>query len=321
VRARIAAVVDLSVIIVTWNCREFAKECLRSIKETVHINFEIILVDNASSDGTVEEVRLAHPDVRVIANQHNLGFAKANNVGIAASCGNYLALINPDVVVLPNCIDAAVTVLDGDPSIGLLGPMMLDRNGNVQRSGMRLPTLWNVLCDALVLHTVFGRSPLFGGQLMRDFDWTTRRDIEVLNGWLWIVRRDTVSQVGQLDEGFFMYGEDVDWCRRIREHGWRVLFEPSTAAIHFGGGSSANAPVRFFLELQRANLRYWRKYFGLFSRSLYRAILVIHHLLRMVAYGALAVVNSSVDARHKSYCSAKCVLLLFVGSLRAEEAT
>ena len=269
----------------------------------------------------MDAVREKYPEVRIIASQRNLGFAKANNIGIRASSGKYLALINPDVIVLPGCMEAALSALASDDTIGLVGPMMLAPDGSTSRSGMRLPTLWNALCDALVLHRAFGSSPLFGGQLMHDFDWATRRDVEVLNGWFWLMRGETVAQVGSLDEDFFMYGEDVDWCKRFRDDGWRVVFEPAAVAIHFGGGSSANAPVRFFIELQRSNLTYWDKHSGRLSRTVYRAILVTHHLLRAVAYGAkAAALRSSTDARYKCFLSAKCLTWLLVGTRRDEDA-
>ena len=216
---------------------------------------EIIVVDNASTDGTVDMLEQHFPEVRVIRSQENLGFAKANNVGIRTSRGRYLALINPDVKLLSGCLERALAAIEAEPSIGVLGPAMIGRDGAIHRSGMRFPTLWNCVCDALMLHRLFGRRPIFGGQSMADFDWSSPRDVEVLNGWFWLIRRNALSEVGLLDEQFFMYGEDMDWCKRFYDGGWRIVFAPDAAAIHYGGGSAEQAPTRFYLEMQKANLQ------------------------------------------------------------------
>jgi GT2 family glycosyltransferase len=156
---------------------------------------------------------------------------------------------------------------------------------------MRFPTLWNCLCDALRLYKLFAKRPHFGGQLMADFDWDMPRDLEVLNGWFWLVRREAIEEVGLLDERFFMYGEDVDWCRRFWNAGWRVRFDPGVEAVHYGGGSSEQSPLRFYLEMQRAKLQYWRKHNGVRSVRLYAGVLALHHLLRVAAHAGCYLVR------------------------------
>jgi GT2 family glycosyltransferase len=309
-------------VIVTWNCRDLAVECLRSIYESVNVTFEVIVVDNASADGTVDVLAVAFPDVTIIRNERNLGFARGNNLGIQRANGCYLALVNPDVVILDGCIARALETLQNDPSIGVVGPAMLDTQGMVHRSGMRTPGLWNAVCDALVLHHVFGPRPFVGGQMMTDFDWTHRRDVEVLNGWFWLVHRDAVNHVGPLDDRFFMYGEDVDWCERFRRAGWRLVFEPTARAVHHGGGSSRQAPLRFYLELEVANHQYWAKYHRLPKRVAYSAIRAVHHAIRLICYGCVAALAPSnhdvlLKARRHAACLGRMATIFTTAATRA----
>jgi len=274
----------VSVITVAWNGRRYVEECLQSLAENVDIPAEYIVVDNASTDGTPELVEHAFPKFRVVRNTENMGFAKANNIGIRLSRGEYVCLVNSDVVVPPGCIRALCEYLEANPNVGVVGPKMIGPDNKVHRSSMQLPTLCNALCRALALDRIAFLSNLLGGQIMSHFSHERTCEVEVLNGWFWVLRRTAINDVGLLDERFFMYGEDLDWCRRFREVGWRLVFYGGAQALHYGGGSSRIAPFRFYLELHRANLQYWRKHNGPWATGLYGAILVVHHLLRMVGH-------------------------------------
>lgn len=306
---------ELSVVIATWNCKKYVEECLHSFRQHVRISSEVIVVDNASTDGTAEMIAQQFPEVRLIRSADNVGFARANNIGILASNSRYLALINPDVKLLAGCVERALAAIEAEPSVGMLGPGMIGRDGSVHRSGMRFPTLWNLLCDALALHRVFGRRPIFGGHLMADFNWDSSRDVDVLSGWFWLIRRDALREVGLLDEQFFMYGEDLDWCKRFRDAGWRVVFEPKAAAIHYGGGSSEQAPIRFCLEMQRSNQQYWNKHHPRITRPLYVAIVSLHSLVRLVRYWCRQALRANdVDTRYKVRLYAECLRHLLLGT-------
>jgi GT2 family glycosyltransferase len=285
---------EISVVIVTWNCRQMLKDCLQSLRDQLPAKSgEIIVVDNASSDGTADLVRREFPEVKLFENHSNLGFAKGNNVGLQASRGKYVCLINPDVVVAGNCLSSMIDYMDRRPGIGMLGPQIIGLDGLVQRSCMREPTLWNQFCRALALDTLVKRSHLFGGYLMHDFSHSETRDVEIINGCFWMVRQEALQQVGLLDSNFWMYGEDLDWCRRFRTAGWRVVFFPAAQAVHCGGGSSRNAPLSCYIQMQRSDLRYWRKYHGLLSTFCYLALLYCHHLSRSVALGFLYIARRS----------------------------
>jgi GT2 family glycosyltransferase len=182
------------------------------------------------------------------------------------------------------------------PTIGLLGPGMLRTDGRLHRSGMRFPTLWNLFLRSLFLDSIFKRVRGFGGFLMKDFHFDRTRDMEVLNGWLWMARREALDQVGPLDDRFFMYAEDVDWCKRFHLAGWRVVFYPEAKALHYGGASSKNAPSRFNVEMQRANLKYWKKYHGRISLFLYLLIGFFGYTIRAAVWAIIYLTKRSSRA-------------------------
>lgn len=302
----------ISFVIVSWNAKEYLTECLQSIRDNCHVPAEIIVVDNASHDGTPERVRQDFPECRLVETGANLGFAKGNNIGIALATGRYLLLVNSDVKVLPGCVETLVKLMETNPSVGLAGPQMLRADGSVDRSTMRFPTLWNSLCRALALDSVFRRSRLLAGYLMGDFDHRQSRDVEILNGWFWVVRREALQQVGALDDRFFMYGEDMDWCYRFSKAGWRNFFCAESAAVHYGGASSALAPARFYVEKQRANLQYWKKHHGRVAAFAYLCTVLLNELLRTAGYTVAYLSRKSIreKAAAKVRRSVLCIACL-----------
>lgn len=274
--------IELSIVIVSWNAKEFLCKCIDSIFTNCdRFNFEVIVVDNASHDGSVEMVQKKFPMVTVICNDRNLGFAKANNVGIRLSQGNYICLINSDVEVLSNCFDLMVDYIKKNSDVGMLGPMMLNSDGTLQRSCRGYSTLWNLFCRALALDLCFPNAKLFGGRLMTYWDHNDTQEVEVINGCFWMVGKEALSEVGLLDEKFFIYAEDVDWCKRFNDAGWKVVYYPIAKAIHYGGASSNNAPIQFYLEMYRANLQYWKKHHNFFAQAAYLVITLLHHIVRI----------------------------------------
>lgn len=278
----------LSIVIVTWNGKRFALECLQSLfAQPLNFPAEIIVVDNASSDGTQEAIRTQFPDVRLIENDQNVGFARANNIGMAESHGQYVCLVNSDVVIPPNCLETMLAYLQANPDIGVLGPKMLSPDGTIGYSVMGLPTVWNTLCCALGLHAAFPRCAFFDGLMLSGYPYNAVDDVEVLTGWFWMIPRAALQQVGGLDEQFFMYGEDIDWCHRFLKAGWRVVFFSGAEALHYGAASSAKAPTRFYVEMRRANLQYFSKHAGRFRTFGYRLAIWAHELTRIVGYSVV----------------------------------
>ncbi|HRT58989.1 MAG TPA: glycosyltransferase family 2 protein [Candidatus Paceibacterota bacterium] len=277
--------VRVSVVIVSWNAKAFLARCLASLTERAcAYPMEVIVVDNASQDGSPEMVERDFPQVRLIRTGSNLGFARGNNRGIRESRGKYLCLINSDVEVRPDCITRLVDYCEAHPDVGMVGPRILGGDGKLQRSCRGFPTVWNMLCRALALDAMFPRSSWFGGYLLPYWNHDSEREVDILSGCFWMVRRAALETVGLLDESFFMYGEDMDWCKRFWAGGWRLVFVPDAVAVHYGGASSASAPVRFFIEKQRADLQYWRKHHSWAARQCYFAVACVHHALRVLGY-------------------------------------
>jgi GT2 family glycosyltransferase len=310
----------VSVVIVSWNARDYLRHCLESLTPKVcRCPMEIIVVDNASTDGSKEEVTRQFPHVRLLCNDTNQGFAKANNLGISASTGRYVCLVNSDVKVLPDCITRLVEFCESQPETGIAGPRIIGGDGKLQRSCRGFPGLWNMFCRALALDTIFCKSRVFTGFDLSYWPQDSQRSVDILSGCFWLVRRSALAEVGVLDESFFMYGEDFDWCKRFWNRGWKVSYVPSGEAIHYGGASSSNAPVRFFVEKQRADFQYWRKHRRLPAVCVYYLIAAVHQLIRCVGYGVVSIVSphSRASAQHKLRRSIACLRWMFGGKLPA----
>ncbi len=284
---------NISIIIVSWNARAYLRDCLHSIRQTAGDAVkEVIVVDNASSDSSAEMVAAEFSEVNLIRSEKNLGFAKANNLGIKAATGDYLALVNSDVVVHPDCFQQLLQFLAAHPKAGLIGPRVIGRDGKPQRTCRLLPSVWNTCCESFGLDTAFSGSPLFSGREMRHWNQDSTAEVEVLSGCFWLARRTAVERVGGLDERFFFYAEDVDWCKRFRDAGWQTWYVTDASATHFGGGSSSNAPARYCIEMLRANLTYWKKYYGTSGQGLYYVLLVIYHGWRFALRAFLKMVGA-----------------------------
>ena len=285
--------VDISVIIVSWNTAQLLLGCLRSLTCGANRHpIEIIVVDNASTDGSPEAVQREFPNVTLIQNEMNLGFAKANNIGIRKCTGRYICLINSDVVVTEGCLDRMCAYMEQHPSIAVLGPQILNSDSTIQLSCREFPTLWNSLYRVMALDTIFPSWRLFGG-LMRYWGHDTTRCVDVLSGCFWMVRRKTLNEVGLLDEEFFMYSEDVDYCKRCSQKGWEIVYFPGAKAVHYGEASSSHSPTRFSLEMLKANLQYWRKHHSRPAQVVFLGICLFHQIRRVIQGTVLYLLKPS----------------------------
>jgi len=308
----------LTIVVVTWNGKQYAIECLESLQaQKSELDFEVIVVDNGSTDGTSVAIRTKFPDVILIENHTNLGFARANNIGITLSRGKYLCLVNSDVVIPAGCLVRMVEFLKTHPGIGVLGPKMLGADGRIGASVMQLPTVWNTLCCALGLHLIFPNSNILGGFSMDGYRYDCIDSVEVLTGWFWMIPRVALEMVGGLDEQFFMYGEDIDWCHRFRAAGWQVVFYPDAWALHYGAASSGQAPARFYVEMRRANLQYFQKHHSRVGTCGYRMAIWLHELIRICANSVLYCSRRKrrSEAAFKIRRSAVCIRFLVGDSL------
>lgn len=302
---------ELSYIIVSWNAKGYLIQCLESLKRFgVGIYSETLVVDNASDDGSADAVKEVFPDVKLIQNRTNVGFARANNQAIRECKGRYLALVNSDIEILGDCLARMLEYLDTHPRIGILGPRILNPDRTLQASCYRFPKLWRAAAEALGLHR------LFPSLTYCSHERTGR--VEALNGCFLMVRREALQQVGELDERFFMYAEDLDWCKRFVDMGWETAYLKEAEAVHYGGQSSANTPVRFYVEMQKANLAYYLKHRGRLAAGCYAAIVFAHQLLRVARGSVLMLLHPASRAEHtfKVRRSVACLRWL----LRASEA-
>ncbi len=229
--------IDLSIVIVNWNGRAYLANCLASIYSRVSaVSLEVIVVDNASRDHSLDGVTEAFPAVRLIVNDSNVGFARANNQAMRMSHGRYVLLLNPDTVVLGDCLDAMVQLMDSHRDVGAGSCQLLNPDGTIQRSCRTFPSLWTVLWDACLLDGLFPRNSVIGRYHLQGWSHDDEREVDQPAGAFLMVRREVLDTVGLLDERFFVYYEDVDWCYRIKMAGWRIMFWPHPKTMHVGGG-------------------------------------------------------------------------------------
>jgi len=309
---------DISVVIVGWNAKHYLDLCLNSLYEApTRRSMEILVVDNASSDGSSEMIKAKFPQVKLMRSEENLGFAKGNNLAIRQCQGRYIALVNPDVIVFPGCLDALADFLDQHPKVGDVGPRVLNPDMTLQSTCRRFPTLWNNFCSATGLATKFKNSRFFAGEHMFYFPHDRTLAVDVLVGCFSMIRREAFDDVGLLDENLFMYGDDVDWCRRARKAGWQVVFFPGARAIHDRGKITAPYPVRFAVAQQRSVLYYWRKHHGFWGVTGIRSIILFHHLARygFSVVAGLARKKRSAEGDVRKQVSSACLRAMFFESV------
>ncbi len=284
--------VEVSVIIVNWNTWDLLVQCLQSLYDTTSdLDLEVIVVDNASSDGSPTIVRERFPQVQLIQNQENLGFAQASNQAIKRCRGRYMLLLNSDTQALPGSLDKTVRFMDEHPRAGIAGVRLLNPDGTFQASYTPFPTLWR---EFLILSGL-GRSlirptfPSCGPQ--------TEKGAQKIEGYVegayLMARREAIDQIGGLDEPIFMYSEEVDWCYRFHQAGWEVWYLPQAPIIHYGGQSSKERRGRMEAELYRSRVYFFRKHYGGTAAFCLKALIyamtltkmLVHRLLRYVTRG------------------------------------
>ena len=287
---------DLSIIIISYNTKDLLLSCVSSIKKnTKKVSYEIIVVDNASSDGSVEVLkRLGGPEVKVVLNKENFGFAKANNQGIKIAKGRYILLLNSDTGVEDNILDEMLGYMEASSKTGIAGCALRSKDGSLQATGGYFPTLprvvsWMFFLDDIPLldrlikpfHPMHEKSFFYKGEAFfkkaAPRDWVT--------GAFFLVRRKVLDEIGLLDEDFFMYTEEVDFCYRAKRKGWEVWYLPKWAIVHLGGASSASEfPI---LSEYKGVKIFFKKHMPSWQMPILRILLKIGAVLRIFLFGAL----------------------------------
>ena len=252
---------ELSVIIVNWNTKDLLLQCLESLDQGGKgIEKEIFVVDNSSSDGSGTAVRKRSSEIRLIENPVNLGFAKANNQALSLSKGRYLLLLNPDTWVKAQAVPHMLAFMNGNPEAALVGPQLLNADGSKQNSIANFPSLATELLNKSLLRWLFSKK--FPG---KETDCPGPIEVDSVIGACMLVRREAVEKVGPLDEEFFLFWEETDWCHRMRKAGWKIYHIPQAEIIHFQGKSAEAEKGKARVEYYRSRYRYFKKHKGSFQ--------------------------------------------------------
>ncbi len=280
--------VDVSAIVVNWNTRDLLARCLGSLYETTQESLQVIVVDNASQDGSTEMVRKRFPQVLLIENDENVGFARANNQAMPLAQGRYLLLFNSDAIAQPGAIHALVTLADAQPRAGIVGAQLLNPDGTFQASYTPFPTLWQ---EFLIL-TGLGRA-MYGAHYPSRGPEEKKgpQEVDRVEGACMLVRREAYAQVGGLDEGYFMYAEEVDWCYAMKQIGWQVWYQPAARVIHFGGSSSRHRQPQREVDLYQSRVRFFRKHHGDLPARLLKAQIYALTAIKLAVHGTLRILT------------------------------
>lgn len=285
------AIIDLSVIIVSWNVRELLRPCLSSIYKSIEDQregsgtTEIIVVDNASQDGTPQMVREEFPQVILIESKKNLGFSKGNNLGIKRSQGRCLLLLNPDTEVLDNALGSMLAYMETNPQLGALGPRLLDARGMIISSRRRFPSLATALFESTTLEGWFPKHSLIQRYRFADKPEDRVQEVDWVAGACLLLRRAALDGVGLLDEDFFMYSEELDLCYRLRRAGWKTVYFPPAQVVHQQGKSSEQVEAFKHHQFQRSKILFFRKHHSIWAAEILRLFLLLHYFYQILLEG------------------------------------
>lgn len=289
--------VDISIIIVSWNVSQLLKACLKSIFENPsQLNLQVIVVDSGSADDTCSMLRTHYPEVKLFDMQKNVGFPAGNNIGIQAAVGRNIYLLNPDTEIVGDALQVMLTRLESEPSLGMIGAKLLFPNGDIQSSRRRFPTVMTGMFES----TWF--EPLAPKQIINRYRMTDKNDeqpclVDWVMGASMFASRAAVEATGGMDEDYVMYSEELDWCRRIKNNRFGILWFPSAEIIHHMGASSDQASTLRHINFNRAKLRYFRKYHGAWASGLIRIALIKNFVFQLLLEGAKWVVGHRRDLR------------------------
>lgn len=254
---------DLSVIIVNFNTKDKLQACLQSVSALKsRLDLEVWVVDNGSSDGSAAMVKTQFPEINLISNEKNYGFAKANNQAIRKSAGRHVLLLNSDVEVELETFDKMVTFMDNNPTVGISGCKVVKPDGLLDQASRRsFPDPASAFYRLTGLSRIFPNSQRFARYNLTYLPEDVITEVDSVVGAFLLIRREAVEKIGLLDEDYFMYGEDLDWCYRAKQAGYKVMYVPITQVVHDKGSSSKKIPVRMIYEFHRAMQIFYNKHY------------------------------------------------------------
>ncbi|OGS99433.1 MAG: glycosyl transferase family 2 [Gallionellales bacterium RIFCSPLOWO2_12_FULL_59_22] len=283
---RSGASCDISVVIVNYNAGKILPECIASAQQQAG---QIIVVDNASTDNSIAALRDAFPEVRIICNERNLGFAAACNLGAQIADGDHILFLNPDCILKANAIPILLAAVHGTDDTGMVGGLLTDPDGAEQSGGRRaVPTPWRSFVKAFGFSALGDRYPnLFSDFMLHKQPLPDHPvEVEAISGACMLARRDALEDVGLLDEGYFMHCEDLDWCMRFRQKGWKILFVPDAKMVHYKGYCSKSRPIFVEWNKHKGMIRFYRKFFRHQYSGILMGLVVVGVWLRFVAITA-----------------------------------
>ena len=293
--------IDVSVVIVNWNTRDILQKCLTSIYEQDDdIELEVIVIDNASTDGSVEMVRKNFPRVSLIENSENRGFAAANNQGMKIAKGRYVLLLNSDTIILDNAISKTISFADTHPEAAVIGCRVLNPDRTLQPTCFMFPSILNMLLSSTYLYKLFPKNKFFGRELMTWWDRNDIREVDVVTGCFMLVRRDAIEQIGTMDERFFIYGEEMDWCYHFKQAGWKIIFTPTGEIIHFGGQSTRQKRCEMILRLRGSILLFMKKNKSFLTYTLACLLVALFFFLRVPFWLVRAMFSRNIESNDMS---------------------
>ncbi|HOJ20777.1 MAG TPA: glycosyltransferase family 2 protein [Armatimonadota bacterium] len=294
---------NLSIVIVNWNTRSLLRACLRSLEaagDLAGIEHEILVIDNASADGSAEMTRQEFPRVTLIANESNLGYAAATNQGFAAARGESILLLNPDTEVPPGALRVLMETLAAHPDAAAVAPRLVDPDGTVQRSVRGFPAPWALLAELSGLARLFPRCRCLGAYRMRYWNHDDERRVDQPMASCLLIRREALEAVGPMDEEFPIFGNDADWCYRAWAAGWSIYFTPRAEIVHHGGASTSQVRRAMFRETERGLTHFYRKHYrgraGVLGYLLALAAIHAGTAARILVFDARAALGKSPAA-------------------------
>jgi hypothetical protein len=289
---------ELSILIVNWNTRDLLRACLSSIRQNVSVTHEVIVVDNASQDGSRAMIESEFPEVVSIANNLNAGFAGGNNQAYQKACGEWIWLLNPDTEVLPGAAEKLIEFLKADAKRGAVASALIDaRDGHIQRSCRTFPTPGALWAQGSGLARKYPRSRRFGFYKMGHWDMKTAREVDQPMASSFLIRRDAIESIGELfDEQFPIFFNDVDLCWRLKKVGWQIWYLPEAKVIHWGGAGTSQVRPQMIEESHRSLRRFYEKHYkNQTAPPLFWATMVLAKVM-----GWLRVIQAKHKTQHKS---------------------
>ncbi|HCX01598.1 MAG TPA: glycosyl transferase family 2 [Syntrophaceae bacterium] len=295
---------DVSIVIVSFSTNRLLDECIESIKKETCCSHEIIVVDNASADDSCRMLREKYPDVILIENAENAGFARANNQGFAIAQGRYFFMLNPDTLILDGAINKLLDFMEKNPDIGICGPRNIGRDGKMQYNCDHFPSVWNSFCYFTRLGDIFPRSRFFNPNQMRYWNYAEIRDVDRMVGCSLMIRSGLYKDLHGLDENFFMYFEETDFCHRAKKSGARITYYPHATILHYGGESSKTTPNEPVISNTVAS--YFHKSLYYYYRKNHNFFSLITLRLLNLTFGLFLLLRSSIsgngEKRNMAFC-------------------